>query len=367
MFGTKYQYILFDDPLTQQKAVTDPKLFLENITGKVIFDEIQYVPQILSYIKMDIDKNRNTYGKYILTGSQQFNLIKNLGDSLAGRVGVLSLLPLSYQELTKVKQITGKMITPKNTFIFSCLRGSYPELITHPESNSTDWYGSYLRTYLERDVRTIYNIGNLREFQRFLQLLAARCSQRLNLSSLASDLGVAVNTIKSWISVLEASNIIYLLYPYYQTYGKRIIKNPKVYFLDTGLVCYLTGLNTEKHILNGPMVGSLFENYCIQETVKQFNNAGLQLKLYYLATKNGSEIDLIIEYETKLYPFEIKLTKSPNIEMAWNIEKTVKLFPQLNIEKPELICLTEETISLTQNVNAISIFNYFNKIRSLLQ
>ncbi len=259
IFGRTHKIISFDDPLLRERSLTDPHLFLENLPDRVVFDEIQYAPQILSYLKINIDRRRQERGIYILTGSQQFSLMKGLTETLAGRVGVLTLLPFNYQEIQTVQRKSEPL------FINACLRGSFPEIVAHPKIDASAWYSSYLTTYLERDIRSIYNIGSLREFQRFMQLLASRCSQILNLSNLANDLGVAVNTVKNWISVLEASQIIYLLSPYYQNMGKRISRNPKVYFLDCGLVCYLTGIATKGHLLNGPMAGALFENYCIRK------------------------------------------------------------------------------------------------------
>lgn len=197
---------------------------------------------------MRIDRERTKKWLYVFTGSQQFSMIKNLGDSLAGRIALLDLLPLSVHEKKVVLPI-------KNTLDYlvdACLRGSYPEVVTDAALESGAWYGSYIQTYLERDVRNIYNIGNLRDFQRFLRLLATRCGQILNLSAFAGDIGMSVPTIRNWLSILEASRMVYLLPPYYNNLGKRITKAPKVFFLDCGLVCYLVGLRDREHLLKGP-------------------------------------------------------------------------------------------------------------------
>ena len=360
IFGKNYQFISFDEPLMRQRAVSDPELFLDNIKEPVIFDEIQYVPELLSYLKILIDKERNKRGRFILTGSQQFNLIKNLGDTLAGRIGLLTLLPFSKHEKEKIPFLKKKLKNTQKCFADACLRSSFPEISVHPKIGFESWYSSYLQTYLERDVRTVYNIGNLREFQKFLQLLATRCSQVLNLNSLAGDLGIAVNTIKKWISVLEASQIIYLLNPYYRNLGKRITKNPKVYFLDCALVCYLTGIRDARHLLNGPMAGALFENYVVQETVKSFLNHGKRPNIFYLRTHNDVEIDLIIEKNMRILPFEIKLSKTPNINMGKPIERFKKIFSKLNIMPGRIICLTDEDISLTRDIKAQSFNSYLN-------
>ncbi len=363
IFGKSHSIVSFDDPLMRERAVLDPKLFIETAGEKIIFDEIQYVPEILSYIKILIDTNRHCYGRFILTGSQQFNLIKNLGDTLAGRIALFSLLPFSVEEKEQVPFLKNKLSAPQNNFIHSCLRGSFPEITLHSDINAKIWYDSYLQTYLERDIRTIFNVGILREFQQFLRLLAARCSQILNLSNFANDLGISVNTIKKWLSILEASQIIYILPPYYRNLGKRITKSPKIYFLDAGLVCYLTGLKTKEHLFGGPLAGALFENFVIQETVKYYLNRGLRPNLFYLRTHNNVEVDLLIEKNMELYPFEIKFTKTPSVGMAAPIERFKNIFSSLKINVGKIISLTDNDVQLTENVTAISINSYLrNKL-----
>ena len=367
IFGKTHSVVSFDDPIMRERAISDPKLFIESAGERIVFDEIQYVPQILSYIKILIDKNRHTYGRFIITGSQQFNLIKNLGDTLAGRTALLDLLPFSIEEKGQVPFLKNKLSDTQSNFEHSCLRGSFPEITMHTEMDAATWYGSYIQTYLERDIRTIYNIGILREFQQFLRLLAVRCSQILNLSSLASDLGVSVNTIKKWISILEASRIIYILSPFYRNLGKRISKSPKIYFLDTGLVCYLTGLKTKEHLFNGPLAGPLFENFVIQETVKYFFHRGIRPNLFYLRTHNNVEVDLIIENNLELYPFEFKLSKTPNMNFAGPIEKFRKIFSKLKINKGKIVSLSEQDMPLTENVSIVNINSYLKNISALIR
>lgn len=361
IFQGTHNIISFDDPLERERALTDPHLFLEDAGDRVVFDEIQYAPQLLSYIKMAIDKERDRKGRFIMTGSSQFPLMKGLTESLAGRVGILALLPFSKSE--KEKSPGYKAKTTQDHFVDSALRGSFPELSIHLKMNPRDWYSGYLSTYLERDLRTLYNIGSLREFQRFIQLLASRCSQALNLSGIANDLGVAVNTVKKWVSVLEASYIIYLLPPYYQNLGKRITKSPKVYFLDTGFISYLVGLKDREHLIKGPMAGALFENYCVSETVKSFFNLGLRPPIYYLRTHNGLEIDLLIEKGGILYPFEIKLTKTLSLGYARPIERFKKLFSKLAIAEGRIISLSDEEFLLSRNLYAQSINGYLEWLR----
>lgn len=365
IFGDTHTIRTFDDPITRDQAVSDPRLFIEGAGERIILDEIQYVPQILSYIKILIDKDRRKYGRFIITGSQQFHLIKNLGDTLAGRIAIFNLLPFSIKEKKRVSFLKNKLSDTKSNFIHSCIRGSFPEITIYSDMDSNTWYGSYLQTYLERDIRTIYNIGILREFQQFLRLLAGRCSQILNLSSFASDLGVSVNTIKKWLSILEASQILYILPPYYRNLGKRVTRSPKIYFLDTGLVCYLTGLTTREHLLNGPLAGALFENFVIQETVKYYLNRGLRPNLFYLRTHNNLEVDLIIERNLKLFPFEIKLTKTPNLGMALPIERFKKIFSRLKIGSGKIISLSDYDMALTRDVTVVNMDSYLGFLKSI--
>jgi hypothetical protein len=305
---------------------------------------------------MLIDKERSKRGRFIMTGSCQFAMMKDLTETLAGMIGILTLLPFSILEKRRIPDSGAE--TAYEYFIHSALYGSFPEVCVYPEIDHKYWYSGYLSTYLERDLRNLYNIGSLRDFQRFLQLLASRCSQVLNMSSIANDLGVAVNTVKNWISILEASYIVYLLPPYYQNLGKRITKSPKVYFLDTGLVCYLVGLTDRDHLLKGPMAGALFENHCISETVKAFFNQGLRPAIYYLRTHNGLEIDLLIERENRLYLFEIKLTKTLSLEYTKPIERFKRMFSKLNIGKGSIISLSDEEFSLSRDVSAQSMNGY---------
>lgn len=366
VFGKTHTIVSFDDPVARERAISDPRLFMKSAGEKIIFDEIQYVPEILSYIKILIDSNRCRYGRFIITGSQQFNLIKNLGDTLAGRIALFDLLPFSLEEKRRVPFLKSKLAATEDSFLHSCLRGSFPEITVQADIDSNTWYGGYLQTYLERDIRTIYNVGILREFHQFLRLLAARCSQILNLSSFASDLGVSVNTIKKWLSLLEANQIIYVLSPYYRNLGKRVTKNPKIYFLDVGLVCYLTGLNTKEHLLGGPLAGALFKNFVIQETVKYFFNRGLRPNLFYLRTHNNVEVDLIIENNLELYPLEIRLTKTPHIGMAAPIKRFKKIFSELKIKAGKIISLTDHDIPLMENISAIDLNSYLKWLERLI-
>jgi predicted AAA+ superfamily ATPase len=362
--GREYKYVTFDDLAVRDRCRSDPKLFLSELDGKVILDEIQYVPELLSYVKIAIDKNRKRNGQFVITGSQQFNLIKNLGDTLAGRIALLTLLPFSCAEIrSKVKSKKGG--STKTLFVKACLKGSFPEIIVKPKMNLNQWYSSYIQTYLERDVRGLYGVAGLFDFQRFMKLLAGRCAQELNLSGLSNDLGVAVSTVKNWISILAASQIIFLLQPYYKNFGKRVVKSPKVYFTDCGLVAYLTGLKTRDLILFGPLSGPLFENYVVQESIKTLFAAGRQPEIYFYRTHKGLEADLIVPAGPKIIPFEIKTTKTPRPAMAQNIKKISDISSAVETRGAGIISLNEETFQLTKAAKVYKLPDYLKFLKSL--
>jgi predicted AAA+ superfamily ATPase len=302
-----YQYVTFDDYRSQEFLARDPEGFFQRYASKTIFDEVQKVPDIFNHIKLRVDRDRANYGNFILTGSSQFSLVQNITESLAGRIGLLTLLPFQISEMAS---------TERDDAIF---RGSYPELVERHFNSSDEWYGSYLDTYVNKDVRSISNIGDLREFQRLIRLLAARTSQQLEISSFAKDLGVAVSTITRWISVLEASYIIFLLPPYFKNYGKRITKSPKLYFYDTGLVSYLTGIKNRDLYENGPLTGGLFENYVVGEILKRELHLKTNSSLYYFRTSHGVEVDLIIDRGLHKDLIEIKHSSTFHPKMADSI------------------------------------------------
>lgn len=315
MFEDQYTYVSFDDPLTLDFLAQDPKGFMNQYGNRVIFDEAQKAPLLFNYLKIAIDADRRNYGKFILTGSSQFALIKQITETLAGRIGALSLLPFQMNEL------------PRPWRKEQMLKGSYPELIHLKYANTSPWYGAYVNHYIERDVRNIANIGNLSDFQRLIKLLAARVSQELNVSSLAKDIGVTVRTVQNWISILEASYIIFLVPSYHKNLGKRIVKRPKLYFYDTGLVCYFTGIEEEGVLRKGPLDGPVFENYTAAEIKKWILHNGLNDQLFYFRTNLGIEVDLIIENPSgnALRLIEIKSTETARAEMFQNILKVKEL------------------------------------------
>jgi len=291
-------YVTLDDPNFRMLLKENPIEYLASLTKPVVIDEIQYMPELSQVLKLLIDRDR-TPGGWFITGSQQFSVMKNISESLAGRAAILSLPTFSYSESEKNEELIPYLLS-----------SSYPEPLLNERVNQNLWYSSYLQTYLERDVRALMNIENLRDFEQFIRLLASRIGTQLNLSSIANDLGLSVPTIKRWISILEASYIIFLLPPYYKNFGKRIIKAPKLYFLDTRLVQYLIGIKDENFLMNGPMAGAVFENAVISEVVKNEYARGIKPELYYWRSQSGIEVDIIKGVEGVFCPFEIKLSST---------------------------------------------------------
>lgn len=310
--GNTYTYVTFDDQEIIHEFYDDPKRFMNRYNHRVIFDEVQKVPEIFDAIKLIVDKNRSEYGQFILTGSSQFTMLKSITESLAGRIGLLTLLPLQCFEI------------PTELRLQSQYKGGYPELITRNFQYADDWYKAYLTTYLERDVRQLLNIGDMNAFHQLLKLLASQVSQPLQISNLATNIGVSVMTIKRWISVLEASYIIFLLPPFYNNYGKRLIKRSKVYFYDPGLVAYLTRITTEDLFENGPLTGELFENYIVSEVKKKICHSNVHADLYYLKTEHGVEVDLIVDYTTHKQFVEIKHSSTFKPDMVKALLKFIQ-------------------------------------------
>ena len=333
IFGSQYQIISLEPPDVRLAAQSDPRGFLNLYPAPIVFDEIQYAPGLLPYIKEKIDASRSQTGQFILTGSQNLLLMSQVTESLAGRAAVLKLMPLTLQENNRKaeknfpwesSQLPNQSVPLSGEVWEIILQGSYPELAINPTRDAHLWQASYIQTYLERDVRNLRNLGDLTQFQVFLRALAARSAKILNLSELARDVGVSVNTAKDWISILEASFQIFILRPYYVNIGKRLIKAPKVYFVDTGLLCYLVGLRDVSHAAAGPMGGALFENLVVSDLYKSYLHRGEEPELYYWRTAAGSEVDLVIDTQTGLIPIEIKLSETPRPEMA----KEIRAFQQ---------------------------------------
>lgn len=317
LFSRTHRFVTLEDLDIRARAKDDPLSFLEQNRPPVILDEIQYVPELLSYIKTRIDHNRRP-GQWLFTGSQHFVLMQGISQSLAGRAAVLSLLPFSLSEragegertrevsrwlegLSLSQTCEWKMSLPE-----LLLRGNYPEIATRRSVDRQLWCGSYIATYLERDVRNLSQIGDLNQFERFLKLCAARTAQLLNLSEMAKEIGISVPTAKRWLSLLEAGYQIFLLYPYYRNIGKRLVKSPKLYFTDAGLASYLLGLHQSEAVVGSPSFSALFETLVVTDLFKRFLHAGQMPSLYFLRTRDGLEVDLVLEVGQKLHLIEIK-------------------------------------------------------------
>ncbi|MDI1354667.1 MAG: ATP-binding protein [bacterium] len=309
-------YASLENPDIMRFALEDPRGFLGSFPNGAILDEAQRAPDLYSYLQEILDNSKKR-GLFILTGSNNFLLQQSISQTLAGRIGYLQLLPFSVNEL-----ISGKKL-PKNDDEL-LLKGSYPP-IYHQRIPPGDWYPNYIRTYIERDVRQLKNISDLNRFTKFLSLLAGRCGQELNMNSLSIEVGADLKTMQSWIGILESSFIVYLLRPHFKNFNKTVIKRPKLYFYDTGLVCSLLRISSVKQLETHPLRGAIFEALVITEFVKQRSNAGQPNNLYYWRDKTGHEIDLLIDAASKLIPIEIKSGKTITPEFFRNLDYWCKL------------------------------------------
>ena len=326
-----YAYVNLEKPDERRFATEDPNGFLARFKKPVIFDEIQRAPELFSYLMPIIDSNKKP-GRFILTGSQNFLLMESISQTLAGRCAIFHLLPFSLREITgnsifDVLSFASKdhIHKPESFSLAEHLhKGGFPPVYDRGYS-SFDWFGQYTQTYLERDVRTLLNIGDIETFERFLRLCAGRAGQILNLSSLASDCGISVMTAKRWISVLKASFTVSLLRPHYKNFSKRLIKSPKLYFYDTGLLCYLLGIRNADELLSHSMRGAIFESFIVSEITKACFNTGVEPPIYYWRDSTGHEIDLIIEKREKLLPVEIKSGCTIASDMFQNLKWWLQL------------------------------------------
>ncbi len=321
---TGRRYVTLDDPLVLRLARDDPALFIQTYPPPVLIDEVQYAPQILPHIKMAVDA-RAKPGDFWLTGSQPFHLMQGVAESLAGRVAVLSLLGLSRREALRLPPAPAFLPVPArlqglrrssvpadlHALYATIWRGSYPALVTQPAMSRDLFYSSYLQTYIQRDVRDLARVGDETAFLRFVRAAAARTAQLLNIADLARDADVAPNTAKSWLSILEASGIVSLLQPWHTNITKRLVKTPKLYFLDTGLCAYLTQWTSPQTLEAGAMAGAMFETWVYGQVLRSHAHAGSTAPMYFFRDKDQREIDLLIESDGLLYPIEIKKSATP--------------------------------------------------------
>jgi predicted AAA+ superfamily ATPase len=310
------EYVTLEDPDEREFAEQDPKRFLARFPDGAVLDEVQRCPDLFSYLQGRVDQDRIP-GQFVLTGSQQFGLISRITQSLAGRAGLLELLPFSLAELREA----GCDPVTVDELLFN---GLYPPLYDRPLL-PTNWYKSYVLTYVERDVRQILAVKDLSCFQRFIRMCAARTGQLLNLSNMAGDCGITHNTAKAWISVLEASYIIFLLRPHFSNYNKRLVKTPKLYFADTGLAAWLLGIRDTDQLSIHPSRGPLFENWVIIELTKILYNQGRESNLFFWRDNSGNEIDVIRDCETRLFPVEIKSGQTVRQEAFAGLKKWLTL------------------------------------------
>jgi predicted AAA+ superfamily ATPase len=294
------RYVLLEDPDIRARIRNDPQGFLDELQPPVVFDEIQNTPELLAYVRTRVDRRPRRMGQWLFAGSQEAPLMRGITESMAGRAAILQLLPFSLAETPKV----------------SLLHGSFPEVLARPEHRNL-WFASYLQTYLERDVRAITNVRDLVTFRRFLALVASRHGQVLNKTDLAAPLGVSVPTIGEWLQVLEATGQIILVPPYFENFGKRLIKSPKVYWGDSGLACYLLGLTSAAELERSPFLGALFEGFVAAEILKSQCNRRMRKELYYFRDQQGLEVDFLVPRPNAgLWLVEAKATKTVRPAMA---------------------------------------------------
>ncbi|MCC8104076.1 MAG: ATP-binding protein [Clostridiales bacterium] len=378
LYGDR-KYISFDDPVLLYETKSEPGLFFRNNRPPIILDEVQYIAELFPYIKMECDKS-DEKGRFLLTGSQQYHLMKNVSESLAGRIAVLELNGLSMRELTGCS--FDAPFVPSEKYILDressfrriediwkmIHRGGYPALI----DEKVDWqifYSSYVQTYIDRDINALGNVKDKMKFTQFMTAMAARTGQMLNYSSVADQIEVSVGTVKEWTSLLEASGIIYLLQPFSNSALSRAIKTPKLYFRDTGLVCYLTRYQTAQTAMNGAMAGELFETFVVSEILKSYSNAGLDYRMYVSwyrgkdkrrILENGqtssreNEIDLLIEQGDTIYPVEIKMSANPKLSMT-NAFDVLDRIPGKKRGIGAILCMYDSVLWLKDNIVALPV------------
>jgi predicted AAA+ superfamily ATPase len=342
----RHEYLTFDDLALARQAETQPEQLLDSLDEPVIIDEIQYVPSLFRPLKKRIDADRRP-GRFLLTGSQTFALMQNVTESLAGRCGILEMSSLAFSE--------ARAAEPRLGDLEMLVRGGYPQLHVGDFARPGDFYASYLATYLERDVRNVRGVGDLRDFDRFLRAAALRTGQILSYSDLARDVGVAPNTAKSWLSVLEVSGQIHLLEPYHRSLGKRLVKSPKLYFMDTGLACYLAGIDNVKTLLRSPLAGSLWETFVVGQVVRRFQVARERPPLWYWRTASGDEVDLLIDRGGRFTAIECKLSETPGRGEARGFAALAGLYGAKAIDAAFVACRTSRAYVIDDPSGAMAV------------
>lgn len=367
LIGNDRTYVTLDDPLVLNLAKNDPALFMQRFPAPLLIDEIQYAPELLPYIKMESDKRRKT-DLYWLTGSQQFHLMKGVSESLAGRVGIVQLLGFSRREMSGLSETStpflplpkeidrrlksGGTVTLKDLYNI-IWRGSFPAMAISKNEDRDLFYRSYVQTYLQRDVRDLARVGDEMAFLRFLRTAAARTGQLLNLAEMARDVDISYNTAKSWLSILQASGLVYLLEPYFTNVTKRLVKTPKLYFLDTGLCAWLTEWSSPETLEAGAFSGAILESWIFVEILKSWLHSGQTPPFYYYRDKDGKEIDLLIIRDNTIYPLEFKKTSSPDKKAVQHFSLLEKL--NLKVGYGGVICLATQSLPINTGVSSIPV------------
>ena len=341
-----YSFVTLDLPSNASIAENNPDEFLERYPPPVIIDEIQYAPKLFRYLKIYIDKNRKKYGQFILTGSQKFTLMENVSDSLAGRCAILELDALGYSEILSVKAVSE---------VESIVEGGFPEIQSRPELNRNIFYQSYLSTYLERDVRTILNVGQLRDFERFIRACALRNAQMLNKAELARDVGISPTTANEWLSVLQSSNQIILLEPWFNNKTKSLSKSPKLYLAEVGFLCYLLGIDTVNDLAKSPLKGAVWETFVLSELrKKQFLKNG-KIDIWMWRDNRMLEVDFLIHKGGIFNLFEAKYSEHPSNRDADNIIKVSSILGEKNVENKVIVCRAKQTYPLFDDIEAVPV------------
>lgn len=364
----KYNKVTLDNLDEREKAIKDPALFIQEHQPPVLIDEVQYAPELFSYIKIYVDQHRDKKGLFLLTGSQKFHLMKGIQETLAGRVAIIDMLGLSEPEIEN-RPFTEPFL-PTDDFIANLQKqkksdmtlqsiytkifnGSFPELVSRGGEDRDIYYASYVKTYIDRDVQGSYGISNTIRFNNFIKAVAARTGQLLNIADIARDVSIDNKTAQSWLNILEASGLVYLLHPYYNNVTNRIIKTPKLYFLDTGLCAYLTGWDSPKSLEAGAMSGAILETYVFNEILKSYWHNVKEPYIYFYRDKDAKEVDFVIEANNTLYPIEVKKTMIPSLNAGKNFDVLKKL--QKPVAKAIVLCLKPEISFINREVVSIPI------------
>ena len=357
--------VSLDDETLRKEAQENPKIFLDSYPTPLFIDEVQYAPQLFPYIKMRVDKDK-TRGQYWLSGSQLFDLMKNVTESLAGRAGIIKMNSFTYSEINQNKEkeifdpenLKQKQYIDVNETFERIFNGGMPELYDIPDMDRNDFYYSYINTYIEKDIKKIKNIGNIETFKKFMRDVAIRTGTTLNYSDIANDVGISVNTIREWISILVSTGIIYLLEPYSSSKIKRLTHMPKIIFMDMGLACYLANWESAKELQLSKLSGYFFESFVVSELIKSYDNKGIRLEISHFRNKETEEIDLILYKNNTLYPLEIKKSANPTKEMMKNFKYLEK--DNMKIGTGGIICLYDKLMKIDENNYIIPLSSVIN-------